>query len=98
MNSPDDKPESLFAMLAAVGHLKSYQFPVVQMAMGNTMGAEPRRAENPCSLPSTGTSVMNPAESEVRGDMQPTAEMPTAPNPFAREAEELYMQFRRTEP
>jgi hypothetical protein len=37
MNSPDAKLESLFAMLAAVGHLKSYKFPVVQMAMGNTI-------------------------------------------------------------
>lgn len=77
--STEGKLQSLFAMLAAVGHLRSYQFPVVQMAMGNTMGA----------------GCAEPEQALVDGS-RPDA--PSAPNPFSREAEELYMQFRRNEP
>ena len=87
-NCPDAKLESLFAMLGALGKLRPYSFPVVQMAMGNTMGAEP--------VATTRTGEDGPWDytSSVSSARVADSTLPT----FQREAEELYMQFRRTEP
>ena len=90
MNSPDDKLESLFAMLRAIGKLRPYKFPVVQMAMGNTRDSVGHK-----SLPD-GELCMSATPSQFVST--PAGSVPDSQLDFSREAEELYMQFRVNHP
>jgi hypothetical protein len=85
MQSDADKLQSLLSMLAERGKLRPYNFPVVQLAMGNTMGAEPCRAASFSGVPTEADEVGHCENQE-------------APTQLQREAEDMDFEFHWTNP